>query len=64
MLSIGFASEYFRFLSSEKWTGALIGALMIVGLGTGEDEKINNLTNSQYGFTLNYRELFLRLNKN
>jgi hypothetical protein len=34
------------------------------GLRTGEGEKINNLTNSQYDFTLNYRELFLRLNKN
>ena len=37
MLSIGFASEYFRFLSSGKWIGALIGAVIIVGLGLVDD---------------------------
>jgi UDP-GlcNAc:undecaprenyl-phosphate GlcNAc-1-phosphate transferase len=37
MLSSGFASEYFRFLSSGKWTGALIGAVIIVGLGLFDD---------------------------
>ena len=37
MLSSGFASDYFRFLSAGKWTGALIGAVIIVGLGLFDD---------------------------
>jgi len=37
MLSSGFASEYFRFLSSGKWIGALIGAVIVVGLGLFDD---------------------------
>ncbi|MCG6533983.1 MAG: hypothetical protein L7F78_04695 [Syntrophales bacterium LBB04] len=37
MLSSGFASEYFRFLSSGKWIGVLIGGLMVIGLGLFDD---------------------------
>ena len=36
-LSSGFASDYFRFLSSGKWIGALIGAVIILGLGLFDD---------------------------
>ena len=37
MLSSGFVSDYFRFLFAQKWIGALIGAVIIVGLGLFDD---------------------------